>query len=338
MTQPSPSDDPELRALLDSIGMRSQADLSDDIAHRARAEAELKRILDHSSGVGAGSPSSRRTSRRRIAVIGIALAAACAVIAIPLGIISGSTDPAITPTVLSFAAPAQNSASDPGAHGAPIFTVIDILGARANRQAPKDPTAPIQSVEAYTWTASGELIARTTYTSGDRAVVDEVELTLTNAGGLPTGAALGHPRTRTQSALNASASPARLPHDRLALTQRLTSGSACQAKAAACALSELTRLYSTYVITPRVAADLWHAVARIPGITDLGTTHDRLGRVALGLSTATGIPGERLIVLADPTTGAFLGAETVRGLGTSQQVVAFTVIRSASRIGAIPHL
>lgn len=284
MTPHSPSDDPELRALLDSIGMRSQ-DESPEHADRARAELELRRILDRSQD---GRVATARPTRRRTAVLALALAAVCAVVLVPLTLMQRSSPASSGPTALQFAAPRPHSGSDPFSHSAPISTVIDMLGARAGRQA-HGATAKAQSIETY---AEGVGI-----------------------------------RIRTVSL--ASLSPAALPHDHRALAQRLTSGPACKGASAACALAELTDLYSTYTIPPAIAADLWHAIARLPGITDLGTTNDRIGRPAIGLSATTSIPGERLIVLADAHTGALLGSETVRG---SERVVTFTVIGGAAHI------
>lgn len=328
MTRASHDDDPELRALLDSIGLHSTADPHIDSAGRARAERDLQRILD--------SRGRRRSQHRGWRWATAAVAAIAALILLPLALLHDSPRPSgVTPAVLRFPAPAQVVPQEVAGQGAQHLTVIDRLADRAGQQPFPGPQAPVQEVRAYVWTGTGPVLARWTYLRGDDQVVEEAPVALTKAGLIDDPDT--RPLSRTQSTPASSEDPSRFPSERTALLHRLVSAHGCAMPAMACALSELVRLSSTYAIAPDVSSELWHAIARISGLTDLGTTHDRLGRVALGLSTPTGAPGERLIALVDPHTGAIVGSETVQNFDTaSPRVTAFIVIRATSRIHALP--
>ncbi len=52
------------------------------------------------------------------------------------------------------------------------------------------------------------------------------------------------------------------------------------------------------------------ALAALPGVKAMGTATDRLGRPAVGFTADLG-GAQRIVVLADPDTGAFLGAEWI---------------------------
>jgi len=79
-----------------------------------------------------------------------------------------------------------------------------------------------------------------------------------------------------------------------------------------CLTDQITYLSQTHVIPPDVMATIWRMLAEEEGIRSLGTVKDRTGREAVALSFIwDGAPEYRLILLADPSNGQFVGFERI---------------------------
>ena len=336
MTQPSPNDDPELRVLLDSIGMPQTKGLADDGLRQQRAAAELRRIL---KGHDENDPKKSPQLLRRLVAVGLAAAVVSVFVLIPHHSRT-PTRPSTAPAMLRFSAPHGTVPTATSGFGSRSNTVIGRLAALAAAQPVRPRSLPVQEVQTYLWKGNGYPTAETTYVVGDQKfeAISQQPVRLTSGGRLQ--APDGYPPVNgpvLRSTLSGASDPDRLPLTREALDRKLIEAEHCPRVTAACVLTALVRLHSTYALSPSAAANLWRGVAHLSGVTDLGVTRDRLGREAVGLSTPADTPGERLIVLADPRTGALLGAETIRGMGGASQVVAFTVINASLRIASLPH-
>lgn len=305
MTRPSHNDDPELRALLDSIGLKSTADLAPDDTARQRADLDLRRILS----TGAHHPTKRRSWR--IGLLGVTAAALCALLVATVNLgysRAPETKPIAQPAMLRFTPPPPPERAQSVAQGSLSATVIDRLSFIASTQTANH--LRVQEVRTLVWDGRGAPLPSTTYVAEGRRY--------------GTGSAPG------------IKDPAGFPPTRPALLHRLLTSTACTPPRTACALAALVDAFTHYAVQPETARALWHAVAQLDNITDLGTTHDRLGRPAVALSTSLG-DNRQLILLADPQTGSLLGAETVDGLKTaSARVVSYVVIRSSTRIQTLP--
>lgn len=75
--------------------------------------------------------------------------------------------------------------------------------------------------------------------------------------------------------------------------------------------SEITGFASSFALPPELVAAFWEMLAEEPSVTQLGIGHDRIGRPALVLSTIGTRGFTQELLLIDPTTGAFLGDESV---------------------------
>ena len=78
-----------------------------------------------------------------------------------------------------------------------------------------------------------------------------------------------------------------------------------------CLVTGFTFLHYNYVLRPSLNAALWRTLATEAGFRYLGTTVDRVGRTAVAFSAHGADPSRKVILLADPETGAFLGSEEV---------------------------
>ena len=79
-----------------------------------------------------------------------------------------------------------------------------------------------------------------------------------------------------------------------------------------CLTDQIVNLSQSYVIPPDVMATIWRMLVEEEGIRSLGTVKDRTGREAVALSFIwDGAPEFRSILLADPSTGQFVGFERI---------------------------
>lgn len=72
-------------------------------------------------------------------------------------------------------------------------------------------------------------------------------------------------------------------------------------------------LYST----PELRSSLFEVAATLPGVEDLGTTSDQIGRPGVGVGYTQ--DDERLELIFDPETAAILGAREVRLIGPNEE-------------------
>ncbi|WP_407342243.1 CU044_5270 family protein [Pengzhenrongella phosphoraccumulans] len=110
-----------------------------------------------------------------------------------------------------------------------------------------------------------------------------------------------------------------------------------------CLLTAIQEIYSQYVVPPALSASLWRVLAYEPGVKDLGTTDDRLGRRAHAIAVQA--PDDPLVtvvtvLLIDPGTGALLGSETVtvhdgRSGAAKATVTAFTSLTTSAWVDAV---
>lgn len=112
--------------------------------------------------------------------------------------------------------------------------------------------------------------------------------------------------------------------------------------AASCMLGSIANLARTYALPAEVASALWDALGDAEGVHYLGETHDRIGRDVYALVTSPSIMAESswvLVVLADPSTGRVVGAETVTlkapFIGSEPLVTDFFVVKDATMVSAV---
>lgn len=111
---------------------------------------------------------------------------------------------------------------------------------------------------------------------------------------------------------------------------------------AECLVRAIQTLEDQYVVGPQLTAAMWRVLADETAIRSLGSTTDRLGRPAsaVALPPEVGQPFEAVVVLLiSPSTGAYLGTETVTlhdaVLGIDEPAVtAFTALSTAQRVSS----
>ncbi|HEX8518621.1 MAG TPA: hypothetical protein VF667_03420, partial [Pseudonocardia sp.] len=95
-----------------------------------------------------------------------------------------------------------------------------------------------------------------------------------------------------------------------------------------------TDFLKTGAAPPDLRAALYRALAKVPGlaVTDGAAEVDGRRGTALGI---TDPDGNRLEMIVDPRTGAFLGTRTTDADGTVQNVTTVTTA-GADQIGVVP--
>ena len=79
-----------------------------------------------------------------------------------------------------------------------------------------------------------------------------------------------------------------------------------------CLTDELHNMAQTHVIPPQTMANIWRMLAQEEGLRSLGRVKDRTGSEAVAISFIwVGAPEYRLVLLADPDTGEFVGHERI---------------------------
>ncbi|RNL60587.1 hypothetical protein EFK50_19930 [Nocardioides marmoriginsengisoli] len=368
MSNLRPNDDPELRKLLDSIGLHENVVPESDPESTARAQAMLGRILEQPRGRGQGRRFVRPDLRLRVGgrrtVLGLlAAGVACAVIAIALVVVEPGAGPrpaaAETPPMLTFSG--VDGDHLPGA-GAPARALLENLAGRAEGQPPA-ADLPVQRVVLDAWWSSTDpadrdrgpatvLVPRHVEVyqlpDGTRRSIERRGRPL-DADGRATdqpGSWSAVPSTTDETFTNDLGAdyPGTLPESVPALRKLLAPPYGCGGVAGGCLLGAVNDLFTGYVVAPSVTARLWRLLATEPTITTLGTTKDRLGRDAVVLVADATDPTQRTLVLIDPDTGRYLGSESIlvkpnKDLGFKPPaVVAFTALASADRVeqGEVP--
>lgn len=90
-------------------------------------------------------------------------------------------------------------------------------------------------------------------------------------------------------------------------------GCASASKAdAACLLRALSLVHGQSIVSGTVDGRMWRMLAAEKGVVSLGDVVDRAGRPAVAITTSLDVGAPvRLVLLADPSTGALLGTEEV---------------------------
>lgn len=114
----------------------------------------------------------------------------------------------------------------------------------------------------------------------------------------------------------------------------------CEAIRAFCLSNAITQLKYNYVIEPRLMAALWHVLADEPTVSYLGTSRDRLNRNAIAFSLPGADTSRRIILFANPDTGALLGSEEILVSDSKEldlkapAITEFTALVTSHRIAA----
>ena len=345
------NDDPELRALLDSIGVAPirPGNVALDAVERASAERMLARIMAEKNAPQR-VPATRRTARRLVLAGLVSAIVGTALVVFPWA----GTRPAVaeTPPLLNFALVKDGQFP---AVGRDARRVLNALASRARGQ--RAPAAlPIQKIELEGWWASSSLghkdtAARTAVVpvhssiyvlpSGDRRTIEHRGTPLDKHGRVTPRPNHEQPSSDTTTALDPSRGPdfpQSLPADRYKLRQLLAPSDSCGTNRGGCLLKEVSELHNNYVVDPRLRARLWAMLTKEPTVTTLGKGVDRLGRQVVALTSPSLTPNEQFIVLADPETGAYLGSETILTKSTAAfdikppAVIEFTALVSSRRV------
>lgn len=102
-----------------------------------------------------------------------------------------------------------------------------------------------------------------------------------------------------------------LPTEARALISRLIPDPGECPVLAECLTSQLINVQYTWVAPPKLTAALWSTLIGETEVSYLGETTDRLGRQAIGFATPTSDGHRKVVLYADPDTGALLGSEEV---------------------------
>ena len=345
------NDDPELRALLDSIGVEPirPGTVALDAVERASAERMLARILAEKNAPRR-VPSTRRTARRLVIAGLVSAIVGTALVVFPWA----GTRPAVadTPPLLNFSLVKDRQFP---AVGRDARRVLNSLASRARGQ--RAPAAlPIQNIELEGWWASSSLGHKDTAAqtavvpvhssiyvlpAGDRRTIERRGTPLDKHGRVTARPNHEKPTSDTTTSLDPSRGPnfpQTLPADMSKLRQLLAPSQSCGSNRGGCLLKEASELHNNYAIDPDLRARLWTMLAKEPTVTTLGKGTDRLGRQVVALTSPSLTPGEQFIVLADPETGAYLGSETILIKSTTAfdikppAVIEFTALVSSRRV------
>ncbi|GAB3196923.1 hypothetical protein GCM10027062_07330 [Nocardioides hungaricus] len=360
-------DDPELRALLDSIGIRADDRTPPDLTAEEyeRAERMLAGVLGrghHPEGRITAPIAPRRWWQGRHRGLSLTVATGICLI---LGVLAVATQPwagappagAQTPAMLRFAG-IEAGRIEPA--GEPAGALLHQIAARA-AVLPEPAELPVQYVELDGWWASSAPAqdgrrARTVLVptlsrayllpGGDRRSI-EVRGDPLDSEGRPSTVEPSWDAAPTISdtitALDRDQGLdylQRLPADPGRLSRFLVPDDVCVETRGGCLLSTVSALFEKYVVPPQIAARLWSVLAAEPTITSLGMTTDRLGREAVALTAPSMSPGQQLLVLADPDSGRYLGSETILVAPDPAwgfdppAVLSFTALVTAERIAA----
>lgn len=367
MSRPHPSDDPELRKLLDSIGI-NEADSAPDTltdVEVERAERMLARIVSQPRQLSPQTPPARSSIRQwwthRTWSMNLTVAAAVCVLVVMVVAVQpwggAPTAYAQTPAMLHFA---DVRAGEIRATGEPAGDLLRGLAESASKL-PEPGNLPVQHVEVDGWWASSapeddDTTATTVLTPihSDVYLLPTHERRAIERRGEPLDAdgqiASVDPDWTAVPATSDSITtlaPERdanylqtLPEPIDQLGQLLAPEDGCASARGGCMLDEVAALFETYVVPPAIASRLWLTLASEPTITSLGHTTDRRGRKVVALTAPSLAPTEQVLLLVDPATGRYAGSERIlvapdANLGFDPPaVIAFTYLVQSERIEA----
>lgn len=367
MSTPRHSEDPELRALLDSLGIAETGSVPDVLSDTEyeKAERMLDGILSRrrepptSSAVTPSEtrePHSWLFGRRVLNFAGAA--AVCLLVGLLVVIQPWSKAPhaaAQTPAMLRFADVREGQIKQ---FGDPAAAILRELAELAAAQ-PAPPDQPVQHVELDAWWATTapsdqSAGARTVLVptisrvyllpNGDRRAIEYRGEPLDADGRLSEtkpdwdDAPLTSDTITTLDPDQGFDYIQTLPTSTAGLREELAPDDGCADARGGCLLSSVTSLFESYVVPPEVASRLWETLATEPTITSLGVTTDRLGRDAIAFTAQSMSSHEQLLVLIDPETGNYLASETIlvepdENIGFDPPaVIGFTALITATRV------
>jgi hypothetical protein len=350
------SDDAQLRALLDSIGLKpfDSDELVLDVSEKARGDQMLAEIMATKDDKrGPANLRRRRAIRRDVPLYGaVAAVVALAVVVIPWS--GGRPAAADTPALLNFSLVKEDRYP---AEGHNAHQVLKALQQEATQQ-PVPSSLPVQNIELDGWWASSSPPGKSERARTAIIPVHSSSYVLPNADrrtierhGRPLdqhGRLTSSPNNEARFADTITEiDPIRGPEYPKTLEARperideiLAPKTDCATTRGGCLLSAVSELHTHYVISPALSSRLWQILSREPTITTLGTGVDRLGRAVVALTAPSLIPGEQFVVLADPKSGAFRGSERIlvkpaKDYGVEPPaVIEFTALVSSRRISA----
>lgn len=349
--------DPELRALLDSLGLEQAArgPVQLDPIAQAKADqmlADVRAARDAELREMEARPRRLRITFRRVALASVlCIASTLAIVVVPWG--GGRPALADTPPLLRFSLAKEGEYP---ATGGSARRVLEQLATRARSQPQRERLA-VQEIELDGWLATSSPAgqarpARTAivpvhssiyvFSNGDRRAIDRRGKPLDQHGRLALSPNRELPFSDVITRLDHERGPEfaqDLPSDPARMLAILAPKDACGNRVGGCLLKQVSEMYNNYVIDPELAGRLWRVLRSQPTITTLGTGVDRLGRKVVALTSVGLTPSEQLIVLANPDTGAYLGSEVIlikrdRAYGIKPPaVIQFTALLSSRRVG-----
>lgn len=329
MNKNNSSHDPELRHLLDSLGLPEFVSLE---SPPEQSQALLDRIIDQPKQIKPQGQTRVHTALKSLRWPGLGLVvAAMLALVLVLGP-SLSSGPgrapsasASTPPLLHFSRLTHGVGKF---EGVPARESLEQLSSRAAKLS--DSHGEVQHIQVVAWWASTDPAT----TSEDATTVliprqvdvyqlpDDTRRAIERRGAPLDSAG----RATKQSGSWTSVAPTSdeafpnergadfadsLPTESSLINREFAPAGACDGMTGGCLLNGLKELATNYVVPPTVQAAFLTALADEPSISSLGTTTDRLGRRALAISAPDIDSTRRIIVLLDLTAGRFLGSETV---------------------------
>ncbi len=325
----------EFRALLQQHGVLPPVrDLNDDERQRTdeAAREALRRIVADAptssrNQSSAGAP--RRTTRARRGVgrsVGVLAAAALVIGAVIFAAPEHQTPTpgppvpvAATPAMVSFTLASNTQAP---LHGRPATRTLERLAHRA-RQSHGSGSGAYQLVSTETWHLARNAVSAWTdrfiptitkrylQPNGVVSTVRRNGPALDKNGRLLASIGAGGHETNTRVPPAQVYYPETLPTSSSQLTKRLAPSRRCHS-VAACLADKVISLHQDWVVSSKLEATLWVALARTDEAEYLGTSSDRLGRPAAAFVTPSVTSGDQTVLLLSPKTGRLLSAETVR--------------------------
>lgn len=320
----------ELDALLDDLGLaKKPVDHGFEATElaRARADGELERILKEPQRGHAVLRSAFRARRTTYLLATATLCIVVLVAAVALVTTVDSNHPAMAaaPPMLDY--PESKDGRLPLV-GEPAGPVLVSLANEARAQVDPKVDGKAQHVRQVGWwletTDSGTAKAKSHLvpTVTDSYFLPDGRVRVKQSTGEPLDANGREPApvktgpvTSDETFTGPPEGPgyaASLPVDPDKLVSTIAPGAdGCADARTFCIANSLIQLGTTYVLPPRLLAAYWQALSSSTDATVLGTVRDRLDRSAIAIAVPGSEPSHQLILLANPTTGAFLGYDEI---------------------------
>jgi hypothetical protein len=202
------------------------------------------------------------------------------------------------------------------------------LAAAARTASPNQGSGMYQLVRTSSWdahldpdSANSKAIVvateRSTWLAPDGSMhIEESKGDIVNASGqLAARDPIGTTREELSKGTFDASRSSNLGSNTTAVKQSLLSRADCLNKSSlqtsTCLYREVADLYSTYVVSPELAAYLWTVLAGQPEFRSLGSVTDRLGRTGVGISIDNNkdLGNQRPILIISTTSGQLLGQE-----------------------------